>query len=291
MVEMGTAVGTLKVGNMPSSYLTFDRLATISFCGSYAGPVLGYALGGFLVEKYGAYSILSPFYVSCTLNFIWLGVFVLSAHDTPASHPTILQEERDYIERTIGDKVTFCALVHDQYSSLVDEKLHKRVIFQLPLEVILHLNACLGDHCSQFLQELDFLHANHFTVKGMVKIKTFLINHSSNNFFEPVEQFLEDILGLGPSEAGIIGSLPHLVMAIVVPCGGVLADRLRVKKILSPTNVRKVMNCGGFGTEAFFLLVLSYTKTRIENVAALIIAVGSSGLAISGNFRVIQGLF
>ena len=69
---------------------------------------------------------------------------------------------------------------------------------------------------------------------------------------------------------------------LVVPCGGVLADRLRTKKILSPTNVRKVMNCGGFGTEAFFLLVLSYTKTRIENVGALIIAVGSSGLAISG---------
>ena len=90
-----------------------NRLATISFCGSYAGPVLGYALGGFLVEKYGAYSILSPFYVSCTLNFIWLGVFVLSAHDTPASHPTILQEERDYIERTIGDKVSY--LLHDQY--------------------------------------------------------------------------------------------------------------------------------------------------------------------------------
>ena len=101
---------------------------------------------------------------------------------------------------------------------------------------------------------------------------------------------MEDILGLGPSEAGIIGSIPHLVMAIVVPCGGVLADRLRTKKILSPTNVRKVMNCGGFGTEAFFLLVLSYTKTRIENVGALIIAVGSSGLAISGMFISSPGL-
>ena len=38
---------------------------------------------------------------------------MLSAHDTPASHPTILQEERDYIERTIGDKVSY--LLHDQY--------------------------------------------------------------------------------------------------------------------------------------------------------------------------------
>ena len=58
--------------------LTENRLATISFCGSYAGPVLGYALGGFLVEKYGAYGLLSPFYVSCTLNFVWLGIFLLS---------------------------------------------------------------------------------------------------------------------------------------------------------------------------------------------------------------------
>ena len=58
--------------------LTENRLATISFCGSYAGPVLGYALGGFLVEKYGAYGLLSPFYVSCSLNFVWLGIFLLS---------------------------------------------------------------------------------------------------------------------------------------------------------------------------------------------------------------------
>ena len=80
------------------------------------------------MEKYGAYGLLSPFYVSCTLNFVWLGIFLLSvgvnlyyviyinilyaayinhqkAHDTPSSHPTILQEERDYIERSIGDKV------------------------------------------------------------------------------------------------------------------------------------------------------------------------------------------
>jgi ACS family sodium-dependent inorganic phosphate cotransporter-like MFS transporter 6/7/8 len=71
-------------------------------------------------------------------------------------------------------------------------------------------------------------------------------------------------------------------MAFIVPVGGWLADNLRRKKILSPTNVRKVMNCGGFGTEAFFLLVLSYTKTKIDNVMALIIAVGASGFAISG---------
>ena len=97
---------------------------------------------------------------------------MLSAHDTPASHPTILQEERDYIERTIGDKVSY--LLHDQYWSLVDEKLHKRVFFQLPVEAIFHFNACLGDHCGQFLQELDFLHAYYITIKGMVRTEAFV---------------------------------------------------------------------------------------------------------------------
>jgi hypothetical protein len=95
-------------------------------------------------------------------------------------------------------------------------------------------------------------------------------------------RFLEDVLDLDASQAGFIGSIPHLVMAVVVPIGGILADTLRKNKTLTPTNVRKLMNCGGFGAEAFFLLVLSYTKTRIENVGALIIAVGSSGFAISG---------
>ena len=52
-------------------------------------------------------------------------------------------------------------------------------------------------------------------------------------------KFLEDVLGLDASQAGFVGSIPHLVMAFVVPIGGVLADSLRRNKTLSPTNVRK----------------------------------------------------
>lgn len=39
--------------------------------------------------------------------------------------------------------------------------------------------------------------------------------------------------------------MPHLVMTIIVPIGGQIADFLRSRRIMSTTNVRKLMNCGG----------------------------------------------
>lgn len=44
---------------------------------------------------------------------------------------------------------------------------------------------------------------------------------------------------------GILSAVPHLVMTIIVPIGGQIADFLRSKQILSTTTVRKIMNCGG----------------------------------------------
>lgn len=43
----------------------------------------------------------------------------------------------------------------------------------------------------------------------------------------------------------MLSALPHLVMTIIVPLGGQLADYLRSHNIMSTTMVRKIMNCGG----------------------------------------------
>lgn len=43
----------------------------------------------------------------------------------------------------------------------------------------------------------------------------------------------------------MLSALPHLVMTIIVPIGGQIADYLRSKNLMSTTNVRKIMNCGG----------------------------------------------
>ena len=70
-------------------------------------------------------------------------------------------------------------------------------------------------------------------------------------------------------------------MASIVPLAGKLADYLRVN-YLSTTIVRKIMNCGGFGMEATFLLLVAYTTNPRLAIGALTIAVGFSGFAISG---------
>lgn len=84
-------------------------------------------------------------------------------------------------------------------------------------------------------------------------------------------------------QSGTLSALPHLVMTIVVPIGGQLADYLRSNNILSTTMVRKVFNCGGFGMEALFLLVVAFARSSVLAIVALTAAVGFSGFAISGN--------
>ncbi|MEJ1286120.1 hypothetical protein NN561_017124 [Cricetulus griseus] len=103
-----------------------SRLATTSFCGSF--------------------------------GMVWYMFWLLVSYESPAKHPTITDEERRYIEESIGESANL----------------------------------------------------------------------------------------LGAMEVGMLSAVPHLVMTIIVPIGGQIADFLRSKQILSTTTVRKIMNCGGF---------------------------------------------
>lgn len=49
----------------------------------------------------------------------------------------------------------------------------------------------------------------------------------------------------GLLQNALLGPLPHFFMTVVVQTGGILADRLRKKGILTTTQVRKLFNCGG----------------------------------------------
>uniref|UniRef100_A0A8C5GI27 Vesicular glutamate transporter 1 n=1 Tax=Gouania willdenowi TaxID=441366 RepID=A0A8C5GI27_GOUWI len=88
--------------------------------------------------------------------------------------------------------------------------------------------------------------------------------------------------GFEISKVGMVSALPHLVMTIIVPIGGQLADYLRSHNLMTTTNVRKLMNCGGFGMEATLLLVVGYSHTKVVAISFLVLAVGFSGFAISG---------
>ena len=86
-------------------------------------------------------------------------------------------------------------------------------------------------------------------------------------------------------QTGFLGSLPHLVMTVIVPTGGHLADYLRKSGIMTTTMVRKLFNCGGFGMEALFFIVVAYSTSASGATTALTFGVAFSGFAISGALR------
>ncbi|XP_016125647.1 vesicular glutamate transporter 3-like [Sinocyclocheilus grahami] len=218
-----------------------SRLATTSFCGSYAGAVIAMPLAGILVQYVGWPSV---FYIYGVFGIIWYIFWLLLAYNSPAIHPTISEEERAYIETSIGEGANLM-------SATEKFKTPWREFFtSMPVYAIIVANFC---------RSWTF----------------YLLLISQPAYFE-------EVFGFPISKVGILSAVPHMVMTIIVPIGGQLADFLRSRKILSTTNVRKIMNCGGFGMEATLLLVVGFSHTRAVAITFLILAVGFSGFAISG---------
>lgn len=217
-----------------------SRLATLAFCGSYAGIVIGMPLCGLLTS---VISWRASFYTYGFLGMIWFATWMWMAFERPSKHPFISLTELKYIEDSLGKQtqVAMPTIATTPWSSFLTS---------MPVYAIIVANFC-----------------------------------RSWNFYMLVlfqASFLMERFHLEIAETGFLGSLPHLVMTIIVPSGGHLADTLRKRKILSTTMVRKLFNCGGFGMEALFFLVVAYTTTAKGATWALTFGVAFSGFAISG---------
>lgn len=186
----------------------------------------------------------SVFYVYGSFGICWYMFWILVSYESPAAHPTITPEERKYIEDAIGESAGLC-------NPLTKFNTPWRKFFtSMPVYAIIVANFC---------RSWTF----------------YLLLISQPAYFE-------EVFGFEISKVGILSALPHLVMTIVVPIGGQLADYLRSNNIMTTTNVRKMMNCGGFGLEATFLLVVGFSHTKGVAISFLVLAVGFSGFAISG---------
>uniref|UniRef100_UPI00358FB109 vesicular glutamate transporter 2 isoform X1 n=1 Tax=Myxine glutinosa TaxID=7769 RepID=UPI00358FB109 len=218
-----------------------SKLATMAFCGSYAGAVVAMPLAGILVQYVGWQCV---FYVYGTFGILWFFFWLLLSFESPTKHPTITEEERTYIEKSIGESGRLISVTAKFKTPW------KKFFTSMPVYAIIVANFC---------RSWTF----------------YLLLISQPAYFEEVFRF-------PLSKVGILSALPHLVMTIVVPIGGQIADFLRSKGLMTTTNVRKMMNCGGFGMEATLLLVVGYSHGRGTAITFLVLAVGFSGFAISG---------
>uniref|UniRef100_A0A8C2SQQ6 Vesicular glutamate transporter 1 n=1 Tax=Coturnix japonica TaxID=93934 RepID=A0A8C2SQQ6_COTJA len=148
----------------------------------------------------------SVFYVYGSFGLCWYMFWVLVSYESPAVHPTISSEERKYIQDSIGES--------QGSNPLLLATPWRQFLTSLPVYAIIVANFC---------RSWTF----------------YLLLISQPAYFE-------EVFGFEISKVGLLSALPHLVMTIVVPIGGQIADHLRSRGIMSTTNVRKMMNCGGF---------------------------------------------
>ncbi|KAF0766328.1 vesicular glutamate transporter 1-like [Aphis craccivora] len=184
----------------------------------------------------------APFYVYGVLGLIWYVFWLWLCFEKPSLHPTISARELNYIESSLG------AAKQSAAPTILNTP-WKEFFTSMPVYAIIVANFCRSwNFYLLVLFQASYLHSFNFEV----------------------------------SATGYIGALPHLLMTIVVPLGGLLADHLRKNGILSTTAVRKIFNCGGFGMEATFFLVLANARTPLMATIALTCGVAFSGFAISG---------
>jgi len=184
----------------------------------------------------------APYYVYGCAGIIWYMFWLWLSFEKPATHPSISAREQIYIEQAIGDSKAVAPTI--MTTPWV------KVFTCMPVWAIIVAN---------FARSWTF----------------YLLLITQPKYFKEMFDF-------NVAEGSTLAAIPHLIMTIIVPLGGQLADYLRQNNILSTTNVRKIFNCCGFGGEALFLLVVGFANTPTLAVSALIVAVGSSGFAISG---------
>ncbi|XP_012412588.1 vesicular glutamate transporter 1 isoform X2 [Trichechus manatus latirostris] len=195
-----------------------------------------------VLVQYSGWS--SVFYVYGSFGIFWYLFWLLVSYESPALHPSISEEERKYIEDAIGESAKLMNPVTKFNTPW------RRFFTSMPVYAIIVANFC---------RSWTF----------------YLLLISQPAYFE-------EVFGFEISKVGLVSALPHLVMTIIVPIGGQIADFLRSRRIMSTTNVRKLMNCGGFGMEATLLLVVGYSHSKGVAISFLVLAVGFSGFAISG---------
>lgn len=76
-----------------------SRLATLAFCGSYAGAVVGLPMSGVLTSHFGWQA---PFYFYGAVGLLWYVFWLWLSFEKPSKHPSISREECEYIEACIG---------------------------------------------------------------------------------------------------------------------------------------------------------------------------------------------
>ena len=75
------------------------RFVSFTYLGGALGSCIAFPICGFLIEWVGWESV---FYIIGSVTFLWAGIWFYFVTDDPVDHPSISNEEKEYILATRG---------------------------------------------------------------------------------------------------------------------------------------------------------------------------------------------
>jgi len=220
-------------------------LTGISYAGAQVGNVLVMPMSGLLC-KYGPFGGWpSIFYFLGIFAFLWCALWFYYVSDSPQSHRKISEDEKKYITESLNDTNGASEVEHPPVPWM-------KILTSLPIWAIF---------------------VGHFAGDwGAYMMATSL----------PL--FMKDVLGFDLTSLGFLASIPYVVYFICINLGGIIADILQKKKILSTLNTRRLAMLSALGAQALFLVLIGYCSCGQEVLVIILItlSIGLSGLQYAG---------
>lgn len=110
-----------------------SRLATLAFCGCYAGLMFGMPIAGELLKRLGPFS---PFYFYGVVGIIWYSSWLWLVFEKPRYHTCIEAKELYHIESSLGEQG------HPQVIPTISNAPWKAFFTSMPCYAIFVANFC-----------------------------------------------------------------------------------------------------------------------------------------------------
>ncbi|KAG4071260.1 hypothetical protein HA402_003964 [Bradysia odoriphaga] len=107
-----------------------SRLPTIAFCGTFAGIMIGGPMYMALVQRV---SWQAPFYLYSMVGVFWYLAWLWLVFEKPQNHPTISVEEKEYIEKSLGENTSTVTKSSIPF---------RRIVISAPVYAIIVVNFC-----------------------------------------------------------------------------------------------------------------------------------------------------
>lgn len=228
-----------------------SRSVSLTTSGMYFGAAAGMLILPSLVRLKGPQSV---FLVEAALGIMWSLLWLKYASDPPRSeHPKATAA--GFGESLLPVKGSQKAKVENGVHSIRTQQIPwKRIIFSLPVWAIV---------------------ANNFTFHYALYV---LMNWLPTYFELGLKRSLQ--------EMGSSKMVPYLNMFLFSNIGGVIADHLITRRILSVTKTRKLLNTVGFVVASLALMTLPLFRTPngvvfCSSVALGLLALGRAGFAVN----------